>query len=89
MSPRPIANPLARPLYVMAKPAGSLCNLACTYCYYLEKKELYRDMASPQDQQMSAEVHSLTCARLPGAESLREVRIVWMESTTSRSGRED
>ncbi len=24
------------PFVVMAKPVGSLCNLACTYCYYLE-----------------------------------------------------
>ena len=35
--------PFARPLYVMLKPAGSLCNLACDYCYYLEKANLYRD----------------------------------------------
>lgn len=34
-------NPFAQPLYVMAKPAGSACNLACEYCYYLEKKDLY------------------------------------------------
>lgn len=33
--------PFSRPLYVMAKPAGSLCNLRCSYCYYLEKKKLY------------------------------------------------
>lgn len=33
----------ARPLYVMAKPAGSLCNLACKYCYYTEKTNLYKD----------------------------------------------
>lgn len=33
--------PFGRPLYVMAKPAGSLCNLRCTYCYYLDKKRLY------------------------------------------------
>jgi uncharacterized protein len=26
---------------VMLKPAGSSCNLNCTYCYYLEKKILY------------------------------------------------
>jgi uncharacterized protein len=26
---------------VMLKPAGSSCNLNCTYCYYLEKKKLY------------------------------------------------
>lgn len=26
---------------VMLKPAGSSCNLNCTYCYYLEKSKLY------------------------------------------------
>lgn len=36
-------TPFARPLYVMAKPASSRCNLACEYCYYLEKNKLYRD----------------------------------------------
>ena len=36
-----IANPFAKPLYVMLKPAGAHCNLACKYCYYLEKNKLY------------------------------------------------
>lgn len=36
-------NPFARPLYVMLKPAGSLCNLRCKYCYYLEKNALYTE----------------------------------------------
>jgi uncharacterized protein len=26
---------------IMLKPAGPVCNLNCTYCYYLEKKKLY------------------------------------------------
>ena len=26
---------------VMAKPIGAVCNLDCTYCYYLEKADLY------------------------------------------------
>jgi uncharacterized protein len=30
---------------VMLKPAGSACNLNCTYCYYLEKKNLYPDVS--------------------------------------------
>jgi uncharacterized protein len=29
-----------RRFHVMAKPAGSACNLDCTYCYYLSKREL-------------------------------------------------
>ena len=33
--------PFAKPLYVMLKPVGSACNLACQYCYYLEKELLY------------------------------------------------
>ena len=37
----PTINPFARPVYLMAKPAGSLCNLRCKYCYYLEKSKLY------------------------------------------------
>ena len=36
-----IATPFAKPLYVMLKPAGAHCNLACKYCYYLEKNNLY------------------------------------------------
>ncbi len=37
------APPFARPLYVMLKPVGAVCNLRCSYCYYLEKKDLYPD----------------------------------------------
>lgn len=34
-------TPFAYPVYVMAKPAGPACNLACEYCYYLDKADLY------------------------------------------------
>ncbi len=34
-------SPLSFPLYVMAKPAGPMCNMDCEYCYYLEKSELF------------------------------------------------
>ena len=39
-------NPLDYPIYVMAKPVGAMCNLDCSYCYYLEKGELYRGQRS-------------------------------------------
>jgi uncharacterized protein len=31
----------AREFQVFAKPVGSICNLDCSYCYYLNKKDLY------------------------------------------------
>ncbi len=34
---------------VMLKPAGSSCNLNCTYCYYLEKSKLYGNSGELQD----------------------------------------
>lgn len=33
--------PFSRPLYIMLKPVGAHCNMACDYCYYLEKSKLY------------------------------------------------
>lgn len=37
--PRPSNAPPA--LHVLAKPSGPICNLACTYCFFLEKEGLY------------------------------------------------
>ncbi|HOW39843.1 MAG TPA: anaerobic sulfatase-maturation protein [Bacteroidales bacterium] len=37
---------------VMVKPTGPVCNLNCTYCYYLDKKKLYpgrNDFKLPED----------------------------------------
>lgn len=71
-----IGNPFARPLYVMAKPAGSLCNLACTYCYYLEKKELYS--STPQSRQvMSDELLEHYIKEYIGSQSTEEVVFTW------------
>lgn len=36
-------SPFARPYYIMAKPVGASCNMACKYCYYLEKAKLYQN----------------------------------------------
>lgn len=36
-------NPFSHPVYVMPKPVGATCNLACEYCYYLEKGNYYGD----------------------------------------------
>ena len=36
----------SRQFQVFAKPTGSICNLACDYCYYLEKEHLYPEAES-------------------------------------------
>ena len=41
-----------REFQLFVKPVGALCNLGCTYCYYLEKQDLYTD----KEPQMSDEL---------------------------------
>lgn len=41
-SPPPSRNPMPG-FHVMVKPAGSLCNIDCDYCYFLSKEQLYPD----------------------------------------------
>ena len=33
--------PARRPIHVMAKPIGPICNIRCEYCFYLSKEELF------------------------------------------------
>ncbi len=40
-----ILAPFSRPMYIMAKPVGAVCNLACEYCYYSEKSNLYKNVS--------------------------------------------
>lgn len=40
-SPAGVNMKTGTPFHVMTKPVGAICNLNCTYCYYLEKEKLY------------------------------------------------
>ena len=69
-----IANPFAKPLYVMLKPAGAHCNLACKYCYYLEKNKLY---PTAQRHLMSNEMLEQFIREYIEAQTMNQVLFTW------------
>ena len=69
-----IANPFAKPLYVMLKPAGAHCNLACKYCYYLEKNKLY---PTAQRHLMSDEILEQLTREYIEAQTMNQVLFTW------------
>ncbi len=69
-----IANPFAKPLYVMLKPAGAHCNLACKYCYYLEKNKLY---PNAQRHLMSDEMLEQFTREYIEAQTMNQVLFTW------------
>lgn len=62
-----------RPLYLMAKPAGAACNLRCSYCYYLEKRDLYQGSS----QLMDEETLELFIKEYIEAQTTPEVMFIW------------
>lgn len=69
-----IIAPFAKPVYVMAKPVGASCNLACRYCYYLEKKGLY-----PEQKKLRMDENTLEryIKLYIEAQTLPYVQFVW------------
>lgn len=66
--------PFTRPLYVMPKPVGALCNLKCKYCYYLEKQEMYKDEPHPL---MSDEMLEIFIRNYIQSQTMMDVNFTW------------
>ena len=58
---------------LMMKPAGSLCNLDCHYCYYLDKAEIY----GGHEPKMSYEMLETTIREYIKANDVEEVTFNW------------
>lgn len=72
-----ILYPFARPLYVMTKPAGSRCNMACKYCYYLEKEHLYAKQEGKNDLLMNDRTLEEFISQYIAAQTQTDVLFVW------------
>jgi uncharacterized protein len=64
-----------KPFHIMAKPHGPICNLDCTYCYYLEKENLYRGKG--REFRMSAEVLESYVRQVIESHPLDSVQFAW------------
>ncbi|MDD3161215.1 MAG: anaerobic sulfatase-maturation protein [Bacteroidales bacterium] len=67
-------NPLEYPLYVMLKPIGAVCNLNCSYCYYLGKEQMYPNR---KNYQMSDELLTKFTQMYIESQPSHEVLFTW------------
>lgn len=70
---------------VMVKPTGSVCNLDCKYCFYLEKEKLYPDRK--RNFKMSDEILELFIKQHIAAQDVDEVIFAWQGGEPTLMGR--
>ena len=61
-------------MHVMVKPTGAICNLNCSYCYYLSKQEL---LGTPSGWRISDEVLESFIRQYFEAHNYKEVVFSW------------
>jgi len=66
-----LSGPLA--FNIMLKPAGSLCNLDCKYCYYLDKAEIY----GGREPRMTEEMLETVIREYIAANEVEDVTFNW------------
>ncbi len=69
----------------MAKPSGPTCNLNCDYCYYLEKKSMFREKGSCR---MSDAVLEIFTRQYIEAQHTNEIVFAWQGGEPILAGRD-
>ena len=62
-------------VHVMAKPSGAICNIDCTYCFYLEKEKLYPEKG--KQWKMNDETLAQYVKQYIEAQDVPEVNFAW------------
>jgi uncharacterized protein len=73
-APQPVPKPTPKTFHIMTKPGGSICNLDCTYCFYLEKERLYPDV---KNFRMSDEVLENYIRQYIAQQNTPEITFAW------------
>lgn len=61
----------------MTKPVGAVCNLACKYCYYLEKTNLYKDKDNKSKYVMSDSLLEKFIKEYINSQTMPQVLFTW------------
>ena len=77
-------NAPTRPLHLLAKPTGAICNLDCKYCFFLSKESLYPN----QQTRMSHETLDSYIRQLLEPQDASEVTIAWQGGEPTLMGLE-
>ena len=64
-----------RAFHLMAKPSGSVCNIECEYCFYLEKEKLYPEKG--KNWRMSDEILELYVRQYIEGQDVDTVDFAW------------
>lgn len=82
----PVSLPVSpRPFHLLAKPIGPICNLDCTYCFYLEKEKLYPGQSN---WRMPAEVLEQFIRQFIESQDLPEMTFAWQGGEPTLMGLE-
>ncbi len=68
---------LPRPFSAMTKPMGPRCNIDCSYCYYLEKEELYPEESKFRMSAAVLETYTRELISAGLAAGQREISFAW------------
>jgi uncharacterized protein len=83
-APRRDHFPCPEAFHILAKPRGAVCNLACKYCFYSPKVELYRNGSF----RMSDEVLESYICQVLQAHRIPEVVIAWQGGEPTLMGQD-
>jgi uncharacterized protein len=68
---------ISRPFHLLAKPIGPVCNLACKYCFYLEKEALYPHKPGPTEWRMPETVLEEYVRQYIGLQPAPVINFAW------------
>src|SRR5512139_1639235 len=75
---------MSRPVHVLAKPTGAVCNLDCKYCFFLSKEELYPGSTF----RMRDDVLDAYIQQMLQSQQAKEVVIAWQGGEPTLMGLE-